>query len=95
MTNEERGKNLGQIIAKSWADVAFKLRLLTDATAVLKEEGVEIPEGVSVKVVENTDQVHHLIIPQPPEPGELSDDQLESVQGGLIAILLYIKGEAT
>ena len=84
MTKEEQGKKIGQIIAKAWADEAFKQRLLADATAVLKQEGVEVPKGMTVKAVEDTDKVMHIVLP--PAPGEfaLSDVQLDAVSGGFI-----------
>jgi hypothetical protein len=83
MTKEEQGKKMGEIIAKAWADEEFKKRLLTDATAVLREEGMEVPDGVEVRVVENTGQVFNVVLPKKPEAQELSDDQLEGVAGGM------------
>jgi predicted DNA-binding antitoxin AbrB/MazE fold protein len=48
---------------------------------VLKREKVPIPEGKTVRVVEETDDITHLILPLPPK-GELSIEQLERVAGG-------------
>ena len=69
-----------QIIAKCWADDSFKQRLLSDPTATLKAEGVEIPEDLSVKVLENTPEIFHMVIPA--KTTELSNDELDGVQGG-------------
>jgi hypothetical protein len=82
MTKEEHGKKMGRIMAKAWADEAFKERLLADATAVLKEQGLAVPEGVTVKAVENSDKVFHLIIPKRPST-ELSEEQLDAAVGAL------------
>jgi hypothetical protein len=82
MTKEEQGKKIGQIIAKAWADEAFKKRLLADATVVLKEEGVDVPEGMEVKAVENSEKVFHLVIPPKQASGELGDTELGGVVGG-------------
>jgi hypothetical protein len=82
MTKEEQGKKMGQIIAKAWADEAFKQRLLADATAVLKEEGVPVPHGLTVKAVENSRKVFHLVIPPKAPEGQLDDEQLAQVAGG-------------
>ena len=49
---------------------------------MLKEAGADVPEGLQLKVVENTERLVHLILPPRPESGELSDEQLESVAGG-------------
>lgn len=41
-----------KIVAKSWADEDFKARLLSDPAAVLSEEGISVPAGTTIKVVE-------------------------------------------
>ena len=69
-----------QLIAKCWADEAFKQRLLANPVETLKNEGFEVPEGVQVQVVENTAQVFTLVIPAPPT--DLSDEDLDGAAGG-------------
>ena len=81
MNQEEQSKALGQLIAKCWADEGFKQKLLADTMATLKAEGAKLPEGLTVKAVENTDQVFHLVIPA--KPTNLSDEDLDKVAGGL------------
>ena len=76
----------GKIIARAWRDPAFKAKLMADPHATLKEAGVAVPEGVTVKVVENTDTHHHLVLPPKPT-GELSDAELEKVAGGWSLVL--------
>jgi hypothetical protein len=65
--NEKQSKKAQQqgtkIITKAWADEKFKARLLAEPAAVLKEEGIEVPEGITIKVLENTDKVTHVVIP--------------------------------
>ena len=80
MNQEEQAKALSQLVAKCWADEAFKQKLLTDPVATLKAEGIELPAGLDVKVFENTDQVFHLVIPA--KPNDLSDEDLDKVSGG-------------
>jgi hypothetical protein len=80
MTNEENGKALGKLIAKTWADGAFKARLLADPAGVLTAEGLQIPAGVSVKVVENTDTVFNLVLPS--KPADLSDADMDAFSAG-------------
>ena len=80
MNKEEQGKKMSQLIAKCWADEGFKRKLLADPAATLKAEGVALPAGLSVKAVENTDKVFHLVIPA--KPTDLSDKDLEKVAGG-------------
>lgn len=71
----EYAKNYGRLVAKAWSDPAFKLRLMADPRAVLKEEGIEVPAGADVRVVENTDQVVYLTLPRQPTD-ELSDEEV-------------------
>ena len=80
MNQDEQGKKVSQLIAKCWADEGFKRKLLADPAATLKAEGVESPAGLSIKAVENTDKVFHLVIPA--KPTELSDEDLDQVAGG-------------
>ncbi|MEA1672136.1 NHLP leader peptide family RiPP precursor [Nitrospirillum sp. BR 11163] len=80
MTNEEKQKTTSRIIAKAWADDAFKARLLADPIAVLRAEGVEVPAGITFKVVEDSATVQTLVLP--PKPADLSDEDLDKVAGG-------------
>ena len=78
-------KTWSQIVAKAWADDNFKKRVLSNPAAVLREHGVQMPAGVDLRVVENTDTVTHLTLPPKPktEVEELNDGELASVVGGL------------
>ena len=77
---DEQAKAYGRIVAKAWADEAFKQRLAADPAAVLKAEGMAVPAGAEVRLVENTDKVVHLTLPA--KPDQLSDEQLDQVAGG-------------
>jgi len=70
------------LLADAWADPALKKRLLENPAAVLKERGIAVPEGVQIKVIEDTEKVEHLVIPTAPAEGELSEQELASVAGG-------------
>ena len=84
MNQEEQAKKMGQLIAKCWADEAFKRKLLADPAAMLTAEGIESPAGVSIRAVEDTDTVFHLVIPA--KPTDLSDEDLEKVAAGVKSI---------
>ncbi|AZS37519.1 Cobalt-containing nitrile hydratase subunit alpha [Microbacterium lemovicicum] len=79
--SESIDNDIAKVIAKAWSDEDFHARLVADPTATLSTEGVTIPEGARVVVLENTDDVVHLVIPA--KPRELSDEQLDSVAAGL------------
>jgi hypothetical protein len=59
-----------KIVAMAWADEGYKARLLANPVAVLAEEGLEIPAGVAVKILENTGTQIHLVLPAPPTVAE-------------------------
>ena len=71
-------KQFSQIIARAWTDEEFKARLLREPAQVLRENGISLPDDVEVRVVENTRNVIHLVIPPRPD-GELTEEQLEKV----------------
>lgn len=74
----------GEIIAKCWHDAAFKKRFMSEPKKVLAEFGMDLPAGLDVKVVENSDKVMYLTLPPNPKTlsDELSDNQLDAVSGG-------------
>ena len=49
-------------VAKAWVDPGFKERLLADGTAALAELGIAGAEGDNIRVLENTDAVHNLVV---------------------------------
>lgn len=51
------------IVEKAFSDAAFKKRLLAEPAKVLAEEGVAIPEGVTVNVVASTPKELWLVLP--------------------------------
>jgi nitrile hydratase len=59
----EVGPQMGaQVVAQAWTDPEFKERLLADATAACAELGVGGMQGEDMVVVENTDEVHNVIV---------------------------------
>jgi len=80
-TKQDNAAAYGKIVAKAWRDPAFKAKLLADPQAILKDAGVAVPAGVTVKVVENSASLFHLVLPPKPT-GEISDEDLDRVAGG-------------
>ena len=61
--SEEVGPKRGaQIVAKAWTDPEFKSRLMQDAVAAIDELGYLGKATAHLKVVENTDQIHNLVV---------------------------------
>ncbi len=55
-------KRGAQVVAKAWCDPEFKKRLLEDAPAAIDELGFLGKATAHLKVVENTDEVHNLVV---------------------------------
>ena len=52
-----------RVVARAWADPAFKERLLSDPETALDEMGYRLPDPTpKLGVFENTDRVHHLVV---------------------------------
>jgi nitrile hydratase len=54
--------NGAQVVARAWTDPDYRARLLADATPAIAELGFGGPEGEHMVVVENTDDVHNLVV---------------------------------
>ena len=61
--SEKVGPKVGAgIVARAWCNPDFKARLLEDGTAAIKELEIEGWFLAHLKVVENTDTVHNLVV---------------------------------
>lgn len=74
-------RQIGRIVAKAWTDDAFKARLVADPAGTLAAEGVPVPDGMTLAVLEDTDTLRHIVIPAKPD-GVLSDAALDDVAAG-------------
>jgi len=55
-------RNGARVVAKAWSDGGFKQWLLSDATAAIASLGFTGRQGEHMKVVENTTEVHNLVV---------------------------------
>ena len=55
-------RNGSKVVARAWADPAFRQRLMTDATAAIGELGFSGMQGEDMVVVENTQAVHNVVV---------------------------------
>ena len=79
---EPYAKIFSEITAKCWKDAEFKQRFLSDPESIVRDYGVEVPEGIDIKVVEDASP-DTVTLHLPPAPSsELSDQDLEAVSGG-------------
>jgi len=71
-----------KLIAKALKDPKFREELKKDpAAAIEKEFGVKVPSGMKVKVIEDSAEAVHLVLP-PAKSAEINDKDLDKVAGG-------------
>jgi Nitrile hydratase, alpha chain len=74
------------LVQRSLQNDSFRQRLLDDPKATVEQElGSRLPEGVEVRVVQESAQSIYLVLPFASPLGEgveLSDEELEAVAGG-------------
>ena len=54
--------NGAKVVARAWVDPEYKQRLLADGTAAIAELGFGGPEGDHIVAVENTPEVHNVVV---------------------------------
>ncbi|MDP6925995.1 MAG: nitrile hydratase subunit alpha [Rhodospirillales bacterium] len=54
--------NGAKVVARAWTDPQYKERLLSDGTQAISEMGFEVIQGEEMVVVENTSDVHNIIV---------------------------------
>ena len=60
---DEVGPKVGaRVVARAWNDPAYKARLLADGAAGIKELGIDGHAVGHLKVVENTERIHNLVV---------------------------------
>lgn len=79
---EERNA-LAEVFAACWKDDDLKARFIADPKAVLSEFGMTVPDGLDLKVVENTDDCVHITLPvSASEDHDVADSDLTAAAGG-------------
>jgi nitrile hydratase len=54
--------NGAKVVARAWTDQAYRQRLLADATRAIAEFGFGGPEGQLMVAVENTPELHNVVV---------------------------------
>ena len=76
-------KQMAKIIAKTWADDEYKQRFISDPAAVLKEEGADVPAGMTFEVLEATADKAYLVLPPKPADADVIDGAEERLASSI------------
>jgi hypothetical protein len=83
----------GMTIARAWRDPVFRARLLAGPREVLTEMGLQLPDGVAVRVFEDTPAVQHVVLTaltsEPDELGPLFRELLPLKEGSEVRIIQH------
>jgi hypothetical protein len=78
-----RGEYTERLIARASSDEEFRRRLLDEPKAAISDElGVEIPDELTIRVIEEEAGEVVLALPPAASPEALRDEELASVAGG-------------
>ena len=84
MADMSRGEVNDLIASFATKNAEYKQSLLADPKKVVAAQlGQDLPDALAIKVVEDSAEVMHMVLPYTPAEGaELSDADLEMVAGG-------------
>ncbi|MCK8496020.1 NHLP leader peptide family RiPP precursor [Spirosoma sp. RP8] len=90
-------KMYAQIVKKAWEDATFKKDLVANPVNAIEQLGykIDLPQGHTVIVNDQTSEaVTYINIPRQPQLDslELTDEQLEMVNGGEFVVAIAIGG---
>ena len=76
---------IAKAIARAWQDVEYKAKLLRDPHAALADVGVSIPRDTKIRILENSADTHHVVLPAAPDhSGQMSSFELEQIASTLL-----------
>lgn len=78
---QSRDRKWQEVIARTWFDPEFKKKVIDDPSTVLREAGIDIPEGVDAVIAEETPKKWVFVLPCKPQ--ELSSSDLQAAQENL------------
>ena len=69
------------LVQRYHADADYRGQVEADPVAAFREQGMELPSDIAVRVLANTDDTFYMVIPPDPNAG-LGDEMLAAVAGG-------------
>ena len=71
-------ENSDRVIAKAWADQDFKAALLADPRSALQSQGIDLPEGLTLNVLEDSENRVNLVLPKAPDMA-MTEESMDQV----------------
>lgn len=83
---KEFQKIWNKIQIRAWGDEVFKQKLFKNPKQVFEEYGLPPEKGMNYRIIEDTRETTHIILPQPPDGWvarkELSEEDLGKIAAG-------------
>jgi hypothetical protein len=71
----DKGKVIfANIVARMWQDPAFEKQFHENPKAALAADGIVLPEGIDLNLLQNTDKIHYVKLPYRPDPTQAIAD---------------------
>ncbi len=77
----QKAEKLASLLDRMHEEPGLRTELTHDSKALLREMDVSVPSGMSIKVVSNTAQTIHVVLPPDPNAA-LEDEWMEVLQAG-------------
>ena len=78
--------------SRASTDQNFKQKLVNDPAPLLRENGIEIPEGTEPRVVADKESISFQFVPQQsPNGTELTESALSAVTGGDSTGVIFLR----
>jgi hypothetical protein len=91
----EQQRAMDAMLARSATDAEFRALMLDDAHAAFAAAGVEVAAELDIVFIENRADVTIVLPDALDEMVELSEAELESINGGMIATIISAVAELT
>ncbi|MCU0633353.1 MAG: nitrile hydratase subunit alpha [Gemmatimonadaceae bacterium] len=75
-------ERLSALVSRTAFDAALRTRMLADPSTVLREHGIDTPDGATIRCMERTADVMLVLPAVVSEPLELSTEDLLGINGG-------------
>ena len=78
---DRKFENYRNFMSRLGSDPELRGRMRADPSGVLEEQGVGLSPATEVRVIEDSAEVRHFVLPPDPN-ATLSDDSMSAVSGG-------------